>query len=70
MFARKLIAQVRQHEDSLKGRLVDLYTKLQNGSLSDFERAKLQAAIDDIKAKIATETRRLGAAPHNEEHAL
>jgi len=69
MKVKKLVAEARQLDSSLKETLVGLYSKLQNGTLTDTERTQLRRSIEDIKARIAAETKRLGGAPHNEGHA-
>lgn len=61
MFAQKLVREAKERAVALKQQLVELYSRLQGGALTDVERAKLAAAIDEIKGRMEAETRRLGA---------
>ncbi|MGH8895488.1 MAG: hypothetical protein ACRDZ4_00350 [Egibacteraceae bacterium] len=71
MFGTKeMQARAREEQSALKARLVDLYTKLQGGALTDEQRAKLQRAIDEVEARMNRQTRKLAGGESPEVPAL
>jgi ribosome-associated translation inhibitor RaiA len=61
MFTARLKVAAKEAHGALKAQLVELYSKLQGGQLSDEQRTQLQRAIDEVKTKLEAQTRILRA---------
>ena len=54
---KKIREEIDRNQQEMKARLVELYTKLKAGDLTDEERGKLAAAIQEIKGNLEPKTR-------------
>ena len=54
---KKMREEIDKNQQELKGKLVELYTKLRSGGLTDAERGKLTLAINEIKSRPEPKTR-------------
>ena len=54
---KKMREEIDKNQQELKGKMVELYTKLRSGDLTDEERNKLTLAINEIKSSLEPKTR-------------
>ena len=54
---KKMRKEIDENQRAMKEKLVELYTKLRAGGLTDEERGKLGLAIDQIKQNLEPKTR-------------
>lgn len=54
---KKIRDEILENQNALKKHLVELYEKIQSGSISDGEREQLESAVREIKEKLEPKTR-------------
>lgn len=53
---KKVRDEILKNQNALKKHLIELYEKIQSGTISDGERVKLEAAVREIKEKLEPKT--------------